>query len=282
MLSAIVTALSANTGTYLPFFENTLVTNDAGAVTGVMLAVCICLGIGAIPISKYFSVQSRTSWLYVLFSDFLLGLAFGLAMCVTNMTKLSATISFLDLRYWNPALAFVMGGAILVAATSFFFIRHLLSTTTTTTSTQAGSEPVVKSDGKPLLADTFSKPLFEAVDVRLAMGAIIFGVGWGLAGACPGPSLTNLGSGNIPPLIYNSAIVVGMWLQMLTDPHLSYLSAMCSQSQSAGAGKATTSASKLQIHEEGPVSEDAEGDAGRSGVEGGVEQMALANTEISP
>jgi uncharacterized membrane protein YedE/YeeE len=133
------------------------------------------------------------------FNKFVFGISFALAMGISNMTKLSATISFLDLRYWNPALAFVMCGAILVSFFSFAWIFKM---------------------DKPLLDSVFHRPIVHQIDSKLILGSVIFGVGWGLAGACPGPALVNVGSGNIPPLIYNSCLIGGIWLEAAVSDYV--------------------------------------------------------------
>lgn len=198
MLSAFVTTMSAGTGTYLPFFNNTLPVERSGAVVGVCIGACVLFALAAAaPIVKS---QPQVNLAFKFTFDVSCGIVFGLAMAVTNMTKLSATISFLDLRYWNPALAFVMGGGIFICATGFLAVNAAFKA--------------------PLLAKEFWKPELINPDARLVVGSLIFGVGWGLAGACPGPALVNLGSTNIPPLIYNACLVFGMLLEQLVDPYL--------------------------------------------------------------
>ena len=198
MLSGFVTAMSAGTGTYLPFFNNTLPVERSGAVVGVCIGACVLLALLACaPVVKS---QPQVNLAFKFAFDVSCGIIFGLAMAVTNMSKLSATISFLDLRYWNPALAFVMGGGIFICATGFLVVNTALT--------------------KPLLEGSFWKPDLVKPDARLVVGSLVFGVGWGLAGACPGPALVNLGSTNIPPLIYNACLVFGIILEQLVDPYL--------------------------------------------------------------
>jgi len=198
MLSAFVTAMSAGTGTYLPLFNNTLPVERSGAVVGVCIGACVLFALAAA--APNVKSQPQVNLAFKFTFDVSCGIVFGLAMAVTNMTKLSATISFLDLRYWNPALAFVMGGGIFICATGFLAVNAAFNA--------------------PLLAKEFWKPELINPDARLVVGSLIFGVGWGLAGACPGPALVNLGSTNIPPLIYNACLVFGMLLEQLVDPYL--------------------------------------------------------------
>ena len=200
MLSAFVTAMAANTGSYLPFFENTLPVERSGAVVGVCIGTCILFALVArfVPLGK-------AELVFKTVFDVVCGICFGLAMCVTNMSKLSATISFFDLRYWNPALSFVMGGGIFVAALGFAVVNA--------------------TNTKPLLEAKFWTPELKLPDGKLVVGSLIFGVGWGLAGACPGPALTNVGSSNVPPLVYTGCVVFGMMLEFIVDPLLKPLAA---------------------------------------------------------
>jgi len=103
---------------------------------------------------------------------FLSGLIFGLGLIVSGMTNPAKVIGFLDLfGDWDASLAFVMIGAIAVTSTGFRF--------------------VLKRE-KPLYALSFSLPTRKDIDQPLVYGAILFGVGWGLVGLCPGPAVTAL------------------------------------------------------------------------------------------
>jgi uncharacterized protein len=110
------------------------------------------------------------------------------------MTQISATISFVDLRYWNPALAFVMIGGLLVSIISC---------------------SNVFSWEKPLLDSKFYHPCLTEIDKKLVVGAVLFGIGWGLVGACPGPLATNVGAGNVQALIVTGVMLIGMWTYQL-------------------------------------------------------------------
>ena len=126
---------------------------------------------------------------------FLIGLfaggLFGLGLVVSEMVNPARILGFLDVfGHWDPSLAFVMMGAIAVHAPFIFGLRRR---------------------GKPLLAAQFSKPPRAPVDARLVLGAALFGVGWGIAGYCPGPALvasTRSGSAAVLAL----SMLVGMWL----------------------------------------------------------------------
>lgn len=104
------------------------------------------------------------------------------------MTDPSKVIGFLDLAGgWDPSLAFVMGGAVLVAAISFQF---------------------AKGRTKAWLGDVVRLPNATQIDKRLVLGELAFGAGWGLAGYCPGPVLASLAQGDSKPLIFVIAMIV--------------------------------------------------------------------------
>ncbi len=122
----------------------------------------------------------------------LAGLVFGLGLIISGMTDPSKVIGFLDLGgSWDPSLALVMGGAIAVA---FFAFRFAAARTQT------------------LLGDAIDMPASRRIDRRLVLGALTFGVGWGLAGYCPGPALASLATGGVKPLLFVLAMLAGMAL----------------------------------------------------------------------
>lgn len=129
--------------------------------------------------------------------NLLLGLLFGIGLVVSGMSDPAKVLNFLDLAgTWDPSLAFVMIGAVLVA-----FL---------------GYRVVLKRD-RPLLASAFRLPTAKDVDARLLAGAAIFGVGWGLGGFCPGPALTALGLAAPGALVFLPAMFAGLWAaRMLT------------------------------------------------------------------
>jgi uncharacterized membrane protein YedE/YeeE len=103
---------------------------------------------------------------------FLAGLAFGFGLLVSGMSSPTKVLSFLDLAgAWDPSLAFVMGGAVLTATPLFWLAR---------------------SRKKPLAGDGYDSPETRIIDRKLIVGAVLFGVGWGLAGICPGPAVVDL------------------------------------------------------------------------------------------
>ena len=127
-----------------------------------------------------------------LVSAFFVGIIFGLGLAVSEMTNPARIIGFLDVTgRWDPTLLFVMGGALLVAAVLF---------------------PLILRRPRPVLADRFSLPTKTKIDTRLVIGAIIFGIGWGLAGFCPGPALAALASGSSSVFWFVAAMLVGQWL----------------------------------------------------------------------
>jgi uncharacterized membrane protein YedE/YeeE len=125
-------------------------------------------------------------------STFFVGILFGLGLAVSEMTNPARIVGFLDVAgHWDPTLLFVMGGALLVTGSLF---------------------PLTLRTARPLLADRFSLPTKTQIDAPLIIGAIIFGIGWGLAGFCPGPALAALASGSQGVLWFVLAMIVGQWL----------------------------------------------------------------------
>jgi uncharacterized membrane protein YedE/YeeE len=124
-----------------------------------------------------------------------LGLLFGAGLVVSGMSDPAKVLNFLDLfGTWDPSLAFVMGGAVLVA---FFGYR------------------LVFARGRPIARDAFSLPTRTDIDARVVVGPAIFGIGWGLGGFCPGPALTALGLGATGTLAFLPAMFLGMWAARL-------------------------------------------------------------------
>jgi hypothetical protein len=120
------------------------------------------------------------------------GLLFGAGLIVSGMTLPSKVLGFLDLfGRFDASLAFVMVGAIAVYALA---------------------DRVRRSRSAPLFAPRFLVPPRRRIDVPLIAGALIFGVGWGLAGYCPGPSLVALAGGGVTTLAFVIAMAVGMFV----------------------------------------------------------------------
>lgn len=121
---------------------------------------------------------------------YFIGLLFGFGISISGMANPAKVLNFFDLAgTWDPSLAFVMGGALAVA---FVGYRVVLGRST------------------PFLADTFQVPTARQIDARLLGGAAIFGVGWGIAGFCPGGALPALGTGRIEVLIFVVAAAAGI------------------------------------------------------------------------
>jgi uncharacterized membrane protein YedE/YeeE len=126
-------------------------------------------------------------------SAVLAGLLFGAGLIIGGMTDPTNVLAFLDFTgAWRPALAFVMAGGV---AVHFLLMQFVLK------------RPA------PILAPTFQLPPATALDRRLLIGSAIFGVGWGLAGFCPGPGLVSGGSGSLSALVFVGAMAVGMLLE---------------------------------------------------------------------
>jgi hypothetical protein len=122
----------------------------------------------------------------------IVGLVFGIGLIVSGMTDPAKVLGFLDLAgNWDPSLAFVMGGAILVGLAAFRF---------------AGRRE------RSLLGDVMRLPTATRIDRRLVFGSLAFGAGWGLAGYCPGPALASLATGDAKPWIFALAMLAGMGL----------------------------------------------------------------------
>jgi uncharacterized membrane protein YedE/YeeE len=108
------------------------------------------------------------------------------------MTDPSKVLGFLDLAgKWDPSLAFVMGGALLVGSLVF---------------------PFVTQRPKSILGDAMRLPTATQIDRRLLLGGLTFGAGWELAGYCPGPALASLAQGGMKPLLFFAAMLAGMAL----------------------------------------------------------------------
>src|SRR6266508_4619266 len=115
------------------------------------------------------------------FTAFVSGLVFAIGLAISGMTQPAKVTAFLDFTgNWDPSLACVIAGAIMVHAVLYRAIRR---------------RPT------PLFAPTFSVPTRTDIDPRLVGGAAIFGIGWGLGGFCPGPAVTSLGSGQASVVI---------------------------------------------------------------------------------
>ena len=126
------------------------------------------------------------------------GAVFGLGLTLSGMVDPMRVRSFLDLfgGAWDPTLAFVMAGALLPMACAWLLQRRLKA---------------------PLAAPAFSLPETRAIDGRLLGGAVLFGIGWGIAGICPGPALADLALRPMPTVLFVGAMLLGFGLHALTN-----------------------------------------------------------------
>ena len=128
----------------------------------------------------------------VALSSLFAGLLFGFGLIVSGMANPEKVLGFLDLAgLWDPSLAFVMGGAILVGLVAFTIARKRTVS---------------------FLGLSMKLPTNRTIDRRLIIGSVLFGVGWGIAGFCPGPALVALGAGEIKAIVFVASMVTGMIL----------------------------------------------------------------------
>ena len=126
----------------------------------------------------------------IVFASLLAGLVFGLGLIISGMANPAKVLGFLDVTgNWDPSLAFVMGGAIAVGVVAFAVAGRRTAS---------------------LLGVEMRLPSARHVDRRLVAGSVLFGIGWGIAGFCPGPGLVSLGMGEVKALVFVAAMLVGM------------------------------------------------------------------------
>lgn len=120
-------------------------------------------------------------------STFIAGLLFGAGLTISQMVNPQKVITFLDIAGdWDPSLAFVMGAALIVAFIGYRF--------------------TLRKDA-PLFADSFRVPAKAHIDARLVVGSSLFGIGWGLAGLCPGPALASLSFAGTNTIVFVAAML---------------------------------------------------------------------------
>jgi uncharacterized membrane protein YedE/YeeE len=123
-------------------------------------------------------------------SSFGAGLLFGLGLVVSGMINPAKVLNFLDVAgSWDPSLAFVMAGAIAVTLIGYRLVFRM---------------------GAPLFDGKFSLPERKDIDMRLIGGAVVFGVGWGLIGFCPGPAVTAAALGEPSVYVFLTAMLAGL------------------------------------------------------------------------
>lgn len=127
----------------------------------------------------------------------IVGVLFGAGLALSDMVNPARVQAFLDVAgKWDPTLAFVMGAALVPSATAYRIRKRM---------------------ERPLFAERFAIPENRSLDRRLLIGAVLFGVGWGLAGFCPGPALASLVFGAGQPVLFVAAMLAGMLIHRLAN-----------------------------------------------------------------
>ena len=125
------------------------------------------------------------------------GLIFGLGLILAGMANPAKVLGFLDVAgTWDPSLAFVMAGAIMIGFVAFLF---------------------AKKRTQSFLGLPMQMPTNQLIDKKLVFGSALFGIGWGLGGICPGPGIVLLGVGGVKGLVFVSALVLGVLIFRLID-----------------------------------------------------------------
>lgn len=133
-------------------------------------------------------------YLFALFT----GLVFGTGIAISGMMDPAKVLNFFDVAgTWDPSLAFVMGGALIVASVGYRLVWRRYA---------------------PIFEGRFQVPTTSAVDARLVGGAALFGIGWGIAGFCPGAAIPALGTGRWEVALFLAAVVAGFFLRRLLSP----------------------------------------------------------------
>ena len=127
-----------------------------------------------------------------LIATYFIGLVFGVGISISGMSNPAKVLNFFDIAgTWDPSLIFVMGGALV---TTFIGYR------------------VVFGRSAPLFAGGFGLPTSRAIDAKLIGGSALFGVGWGIAGFCPGGALPDLGTGRWEVFAFVASVIAGIFL----------------------------------------------------------------------
>jgi len=125
-------------------------------------------------------------------SEYLVGLPFGAGLILGGMTNPSKVIGFLDfLGMWDPSLAFVMGGAVVISFLAF----------------RGAKQREFSLFGRVIMLDDS-----KSIDLRLLLGSALFGIGWGISGFCPGPAIASLGTGEWKVFLFVIAMMIGSWV----------------------------------------------------------------------
>ena len=124
------------------------------------------------------------------FSQYLIGVLFGIGLIISGMSNPKKILNFLDLAgNWDPSLIFVMGGAILVGLAGFY---------------------LVSKRSEAFFGGALHIPTRRDISKPLIIGSLIFGAGWGIAGFCPGPAIVALGAGHLKAFVFILAMLAGM------------------------------------------------------------------------
>lgn len=128
----------------------------------------------------------------------LIGAVFGLGIAISGMANPAKVLNFFDVAgTWDPSLIFVMGGALLTTA--------------------LGYRLVFGARKRPVFDAEFHLPINKAIDARLVAGSVMFGIGWGIAGFCPGGAIPALGFGGVSVIAFTGAMVIGIVLARALD-----------------------------------------------------------------
>lgn len=130
-----------------------------------------------------------------LITSYLIGLVFGVGIALSGMANPAKVLNFFDIAgTWDPSLAFVMGGALIVTAFGYRFVL---------------GQPA------PLMAVSFQLPTRRDLDLPLLGGSAVFGIGWGIAGFCPGGALPAIGTGRFEVFVFVAALLAGIFAAKL-------------------------------------------------------------------
>jgi uncharacterized protein len=130
-------------------------------------------------------------------SSLVAGVIFGLGLAIAQMTDPRKVLGFLDVTgAWDPSLLLVLGSALTVTAVAYRWVL---------------------ARGTPLWDESFHLPEWTPIDFRLISGSALFGIGWGLAGYCPGPAIASLGFGNLEALWVVPSLCLGAAVQRWLD-----------------------------------------------------------------
>jgi uncharacterized membrane protein YedE/YeeE len=131
--------------------------------------------------------------------SFFVGFVFAIGLAISGMTQPQKILGFLNPENWDPSLIFVMIGAL-----GIHFIAY----------------PLAKKRTSPILDTKWHIPTRKDITTRLVLGSVLFGIGWGIGGFCPGPGIASLATGDLRVLLFVGAMIFGMILFKITEPFL--------------------------------------------------------------